>query len=114
MGRQIAELLPAAKNLYDTAGQILGYDLGRVCFEDPEQRLDSTEISQPALYVTSLVALESLRASLPDVVESVEGVAGLSLGEYTALTFAGVLDFETGLRLVQQRGNIGFSSSVHT
>lgn len=104
MGRQIAEFLPAAKNLYDTASQILGYDLGRFCFEDPEERLDSTEISQPALYVTSLAALESLRASSPDVVESVEGVAGLSLGEYTALTFAGVMDFETGLRLVQQRG----------
>jgi [acyl-carrier-protein] S-malonyltransferase len=60
--------------------------------------------SQPALFVTSLAALEKLRQESPDVVLSCEAAAGLSLGEYTALVFAGAIDFEAGLHLVQRRG----------
>ena len=104
MGRQLAESLSVAQRLYAQAADVLGYDLAELCFNGPESELDSTIISQPALYVTSLAALESLRASKPDIVEKCEAAAGLSLGEYTALTFAGVFDFETGLRLVQERG----------
>ena len=66
--------------------------------------LDSTVYSQPALFVTSLAALESLRAESPEVVLACEAAAGLSLGEYTAMVFAGVMDFEDGLMLVQKRG----------
>ena len=83
---------------------MLGYDLAKLCFEGPAERLDSTVCSQPALFVTSLVALESLRSESPDVVLSCEAAAGLSLGEYTAMVFAGVMDFEDGLMLVQRRG----------
>lgn len=104
MGRELADSLPAARRLYDRAGEILGYDLAQLCFEGPAEKLDSTVYSQPALFVTSLAALEQLRAQSPDVVESCAGAAGLSLGEYTALVFAGVMDFEAGLRVVQQRG----------
>jgi len=104
MGRALVESLPAARRLYDQASEILGYDLARLCAEGPAEELDSTIYSQPALFVTSLAALESLREQSPDVVLSCEAAAGLSLGEYTALVFAGVLDFEAGLRLVQQRG----------
>ena len=104
MGRQLAESLPAARRLYDEAQAILGYDLASLCFDGPEDKLDSTAVSQPALYVTSLAALESLRASAPEIADSCAAAAGLSLGEYTALTFAGTMDFETGLRLVQRRG----------
>ena len=104
MGRELAASSPAARELYDRAGKILGYDLAQLCFEGPPERLDSTVHSQPALFVTSLAALEQLRQQSPDVADSCEAVAGLSLGEYTALVFAGVLDFESGLRLVQQRG----------
>jgi [acyl-carrier-protein] S-malonyltransferase len=104
MGRQAAEALPAARKLYDSAGELLGYDLAKLCFEGPAEELDSTVISQPALFVTSLVALELLRTSAPDVLLSCEATAGLSLGEYTALVFAGALEFEDGLRLVQVRG----------
>jgi [acyl-carrier-protein] S-malonyltransferase len=104
MGRALVESLPAARRLYDQASEILGYDLARLCAEGPAEELDSTIYSQPALFVTSLAALESLREQSPDVVLSCEAAAGLSLGEYTALVFAGVLDFESGLRLVQQRG----------
>jgi [acyl-carrier-protein] S-malonyltransferase len=104
MGRQLAEMLPAARKLYDRAGEVLGYDLARLCFEGPAEELDSTVYSQPALFVTSLAAIESLRQDKPDVVLSCEAAAGLSLGEYTALVFAGVMDFESGLKLVQERG----------
>jgi len=104
MGRELADALPAARRLFDQAKEILGYDLAQLCFEGPAEDLDSTVYSQPALFVTSLAALESLRANKPDVTLACEAVAGLSLGEYTALVFAGALDFESGLRLVQQRG----------
>ncbi len=104
MGRRLYESLPAARRWYDQAGEILGYDLGKLCFHGPAENLDSTVVSQPAIFVTSLAALESLRSESPDVVLSCEGTAGLSLGEYTAMVFAGVMDFEAGLTLVQQRG----------
>jgi len=104
MGRQLANKLPAARALYDRAAEVLGYDLGKLCFEGPAEELDSTVISQPALFVTSLAAVEALRQDTPDVVLSCEAAAGLSLGEYTALVFAGAMEFEDGLRLVQERG----------
>lgn len=104
MGQQWAEHLPAARALYDRAAEVLGYDLAEVCFRGPAERLDTTECSQPALYVTSLAALEQMRAKAPGVVDQCAAAAGLSLGEYTALAFAGALEFEDGLRLVHQRG----------
>lgn len=104
MGKRLAESLPGVRRLYDRAAEILGYDLASLCFEGPAEELDSTVASQPALFVTSLAALESLRNESPDVVLSCEAAAGLSLGEYTAMVVAGVMDFEAGLTLVQQRG----------
>lgn len=114
MGRQLAESLPAARVLYDRAATILGYDLAEICFEDPDEELDSTVYSQPALFVTSLAALEALRQRAPEVVEQCQGAAGLSLGEYTALVFAGVMDFEVALRVVQQRGEAMQAASDET
>lgn len=104
MGRELYDSLPAARELYDRAERILGYNLARLCFEGPTEELDSTVYSQPGIFVTSLAALEKLRAEAPETVASCQAAAGLSLGEYTALVFAGVMDFEAGLRLVQQRG----------
>jgi [acyl-carrier-protein] S-malonyltransferase len=104
MGKSIAEKYPAARALYDRAAEILGFDLAKLCFEGPADELDLTVNSQPALYVTSLAALEMLRADSPDVVLACEMTAGLSLGEYTALVFAGAITFDDGLRLVQRRG----------
>lgn len=104
MGKRLYESVPAARQLYDRAGDVLGYDLATLCFDGPADQLDSTICSQPALFVTSLAALESLRSESPDVVLACEAAAGLSLGEYTAMVFAGVLDFESGLTLVQRRG----------
>lgn len=104
MGRRLAESLASVRRLYDRAAEVLGYDLARLCFEGPADELDSTVFSQPALFVTSLAALEWLRHESPDVVLSCEASAGLSLGEYTAMVFAGAIDFEAGLALVQKRG----------
>ncbi|HAH49162.1 MAG TPA: [acyl-carrier-protein] S-malonyltransferase [Planctomycetaceae bacterium] len=104
MGKTIAANYPAARELYDRASEILEYDLAKLCFEGPSAELDSTVISQPALFVTSLAALEMLRADSPDKVLACEMAAGLSLGEYTALVFAGAMSFEDGLRVVQRRG----------
>lgn len=104
MGWQLTQTLPAAQRLFDDAAQILGYDLADLCFNGPVERLNSTVISQPALFVCSLAALEALRASDPAVVEACYAAAGLSLGEYTALAFAGAFTFADGLRLVQRRG----------
>ena len=104
MGQALYDALPEARTLYDTAGELLGYDLASLCFDGPQEKIDSTLISQPALFVTSLAVLASLRVEQPEVVEACGGAAGLSLGEYTALVFAGVLTFEDGLRVVQQRG----------
>jgi [acyl-carrier-protein] S-malonyltransferase len=104
MGRQIAEALPAARSLFDQANEILGYDLAALCFNGPDDQLDSTVHSQPALFVTSLAAIEQLRDTSPEVVLSCQATAGLSLGEYTALVFAGAIDFASGLKLVQRRG----------
>jgi [acyl-carrier-protein] S-malonyltransferase len=105
MGRPWAESIPAAGALYERANAVLGYDLAKICFEGPADTLDSTVRSQPALFVTSLAALESLKASSPDIVAQCHAAAGLSLGEYTALVFAGVMDFESGLKVVQERGS---------
>jgi [acyl-carrier-protein] S-malonyltransferase len=104
MGRKPAETLPEARRLYDEASRILGYDLSDVCWNGPAERLNSTVISQPAIFVSSLAALEGLRQSDPAAVASCRAAAGLSLGEYTALVFAGALDFQDGLRVVQRRG----------
>jgi [acyl-carrier-protein] S-malonyltransferase len=104
MGLQLAESLPAARQLFDHAAGILGYDLLEVCLRGPAERLNATAVSQPAIFVASLAALESLRAANPQSEADCVATAGLSLGEYTALVFAGALSFADGLRLVQKRG----------
>jgi [acyl-carrier-protein] S-malonyltransferase len=104
MGRELDRELPAARALFDRANEILGFHLRALCFEGPTEALEATDVSQPAIFVASLAALEDLKARQPEVVAACAGAAGLSLGEYTALVFAGALDFETALRAVQRRG----------
>lgn len=104
MAQQLVASLPAAKELFDRAAEVLGYDLARICFEGPAEELDSTVYSQPALFVASLAAIEQLRVEKPDVVDGAAAAAGLSLGEYSAMVFAGVMSFEDGLKVVQRRG----------
>ncbi len=104
MGRELCQRLPAADRLFSQASAILGYDLLELCSRGPAEELDSTAYSQPAIFVASLAALEELKQQSPDVVEQCSAAAGLSLGEYTALVFAGVMSFEDGLRVVAERG----------
>jgi [acyl-carrier-protein] S-malonyltransferase len=104
MGAELAATLPAARELFDRSASILGYDLLKLCAEGPAEQLNATEFSQPALFACSLAAVEKFRLEQPQIVDECAITAGLSLGEYTALVFAGAMDFETGLRLVQERG----------
>jgi len=104
MGVEVTQTVPAAKELFDRANEVLGYDLLDLCANGPAEKLNSTVISQPALFVAGLAAVEKLRSEDPAAVEACEGAAGLSLGEYTALVFAGAMTFEEGLRVVKARG----------
>jgi [acyl-carrier-protein] S-malonyltransferase len=104
MGAELCKTLPAAASLFARASAVLGYDLLEVCTNGPAEKLSATDVSQPAIFVASLAALEHLRATEPDAEAGVFATAGLSLGEYTALAFAGALGFEDGVKLVQARG----------
>jgi [acyl-carrier-protein] S-malonyltransferase len=104
MGKQLYESNAAARALFDEARSILGYDIAGICWNGPAEKLNSTVVSQPAIFVSSLAALESLRATDAAALTDCRATAGLSLGEYTALVFAGALSFTDGLRLVQKRG----------
>ena len=104
MGQATAAELPAARDLFDQANEILGYKLDEVCFHGPADKLNSTVHSQPGLLVCSLAALEKLKAETPDVVAAASIAAGLSLGEYTALVFADAISFGDAVRVVQCRG----------
>lgn len=104
MGRWLRESHPVASRLFDQASEILGYDLGKLCAEGPASKLNETVYSQPALFVVGMAAASVMREQFPDRIAVVKASAGLSLGEYTAVCFAGGLDFADGLRLVQRRG----------
>lgn len=102
MGKDFYESEPIAKEFFDKADKIVGFDLSKICFEGPEEKLNSTTISQPAIFVTSIAILEVLKAK--GLIKPANVTAGLSLGEYTALYAAGLISFEEGLKLVQKRG----------
>lgn len=104
MGKSLFENSPAARALYIEAGEILGWDLAAVSFEGPETELTLTKICQPALFVHGL-ALQAALAEAGKLPE-VSAALGLSLGEITAYTAAGVFDFATGLRVVAERGRL--------
>lgn len=104
MAGEVAANVPAARQLFERAKSVLGYDLLQRCMEGPEDVLNSTVVSQPALFVAGLAAVEKLRAEDPAAIESCAAAAGLSLGEYTALVFADALSFEEALRVVKIRG----------
>lgn len=104
MGKSLYEGSAAAKALYDEANSVLGWDLKEISFEGPETELTQTKVCQPALFVHGLAVVAVLREAgkLP----AVKFAMGLSLGEVTALTAAGVFDFATGLKVVAERGRL--------
>jgi len=104
MGKDFADASSAAARVYEEASDILGWDVGAVCFEGPKEELDRTAISQPAILTTSLAAVAAMReAGLADM-ERCCAAAGLSLGEYSALVMAGAMELSDAVRLVQMRG----------
>jgi len=104
MGAEIAHSFPVAAEIYEKANDIVGFDLSGLCFEGPAEQLNSTTISQPAIFATSAAILEVLRTNPAASSIIADVTAGLSLGEYTALYAAGVISFEDGLVLVHNRG----------
>jgi [acyl-carrier-protein] S-malonyltransferase len=104
MGSDIAQSFPVAAEIFGKANDIVGFDLRKVCFEGPAEQLNSTTISQPAIFTTSAAILEVLRTNASTSNIAADITAGLSLGEYTALYAAGLISFEDALVLVQKRG----------
>jgi [acyl-carrier-protein] S-malonyltransferase len=102
MGKNLAEHFDRARQVYDLADEILGFNISRICFEGPLDELNRTEITQPAILVTSIAIYEVLKeyGLTPEV------TAGLSLGEYSALVASGALRFDEALKVVTKRGQI--------
>lgn len=107
MGKDWYDESPTAREMYLEANKILDFDVAKVCFYGPEDRLRQTEVTQPAIFLHSAVAFSLLseRISLRDG-RRFDAAAGHSLGEYSALFAAGALDFEHALMLVRLRGKL--------
>mmetsp|Transcript_23936 Transcript_23936/g.50757 ORF Transcript_23936/g.50757 Transcript_23936/m.50757 type:complete len:554 (-) Transcript_23936:24-1685(-) len=95
---------PAVKTMLAQAEEILGWSVTDLALNGPEEKILETRYCQPLMFIAGLAALDLLKDYKPDVWERPQAVAGLSLGEYTAIVAAGVLSFEDGLRLVKIRG----------
>lgn len=104
MGRDVAEQFGAARGIFEEANKIIGFDLAKVCFEGPAEKLNATAMSQPAIFTASAAILEVLRSESATAQLKPDVTAGLSLGEYTALYAAGLISFENALLLVKIRG----------
>lgn len=100
MGKDIYENYEEARKIYDRVSEIAGIDVKKLCFEGPEEDLNKTENTQLAILTTSLAILEVLKANEVEAQIAV----GLSLGEYAALIYAGIINFEDGIKLIQKRG----------
>jgi [acyl-carrier-protein] S-malonyltransferase len=97
--------VPKAQALFDQASEILGYDLLQVCVDGPKEKLDSTVVSQPAIFVASMAAVEKLRQEQgDDAINAATCAMGLSLGEYSALCFADAISFADGVKITKARG----------
>ncbi len=104
MSRDLAEAYPAARQTFEQADAILDFSLSSLCFDGPDEALNDTYNTQPALFVSGIATLRALQAEFPDA--QPQSMAGHSLGEFTALAAAGALTFEDGLRLVRERGRL--------
>ncbi|MBL9202798.1 MAG: ACP S-malonyltransferase [Opitutaceae bacterium] len=106
MGRSLCEHSAAARALYAEANRVLGWDLQTISFEGPDTELTQTKVCQPALFVHGLALLAALREAGKVPAGEPRLALGLSLGEVTAYCAAGVFDFATGLRIVEERGRL--------
>ena len=101
MGKDFAEADAEVMGFFDTANAVLGFDLKKICFEGPAEELTKSNVCQPAIFVTSFAAYTALKKK--KAVEF-DCAAGLSLGEWGALCAAGVLDFDSTLKVLEARG----------
>jgi len=107
MGQDLYQRFASARAVFDQADHVLGFPLSRLCFEGPEEELKETINAQPALVTAGFACLEATReAGGTGVLPPAAFLAGHSLGEYTALTVAGVYDFPTAVRLARERGRL--------
>lgn len=106
MGADVAAAFPAAAEIYRQADEQLGFELSELCFEGPAERLNDTDIQQPAIFVTSVAVYRAAEQHGVIKAEQFGAMGGLSLGEYTALHLAGALSFADALRLVHRRGQL--------
>jgi len=106
MGKDLYAQFASARELYDLADGILGFPLSRLCFDGPEEELQQTRNTQPAIAVTSLALLRVALEQSPSLRRRPAFVAGHSLGEYSALVAAGALGFEEAIRLLRTRGEL--------
>jgi [acyl-carrier-protein] S-malonyltransferase len=108
MGRALYDASAAARRIFDQADETLGFPLSRLCFHGPADELEDTINAQPAILTVSIAALEALKERLAEAGQQVAPtvVAGHSLGEFSALVAAGVIDFPEGLKLVRERGRL--------
>ena len=111
MGRELIENFTAAKKVFDTAREVLGYSIEEICTRGPEETLTRTVYAQPAIFVTSIAALRVLAQKFPGLKPAL--AAGLSLGEFTALVAAGSIRFEDGLVLVKKRAEAMEQSAIN-
>ena len=106
MGRALYDTYPPVRDLFESADALMGYSLSDLCFNGPADRLQQTNHAQPALLLTEVAHLQSLRLRYGDGLGKPVFVAGHSLGEYAALVAAGSLDFRDALLLVSERGRL--------
>jgi len=107
MGRDLYDNFDSAKAVFEQADEVLGFPLSRLCFEGPEDELHQTINAQPAMVTVSFACLKATLAAVgSDGMPSPAFVAGHSLGEYTALAVARVLDFATTVYLARERGRL--------
>jgi [acyl-carrier-protein] S-malonyltransferase len=106
MGKDLAEKYPEAQQVFEKADKLLGFKLSRLCFEGPEDELNRTDVSQPAILTHSWAVVASLKTHRRgrEMLERANCAAGLSLGEYSALAAAGAMSWEDALLLVRARG----------
>ena len=104
MGKDLYDSFPESKSVFERADKVLGFSISKLCFEGPKEELTRTDNSQPAIFTVTMAAFEAFRSRMGQRFEAPKYVAGLSLGEYSALAVAGAISFEDAVYLLRKRG----------
>ena len=114
MGQDVYDAHQEARDVYDLANDVFGFDIKKICFKGPVENLQQTRFAQPAIFTTSMAFLKVFEAKFKPQGAEVKAAAGLSLGEATALTAAGVFDLKNGLAFVRDRGLFMDQASIES